>query len=736
MEFAARSDLFATTAAWTTQIVSLDFSDRDQTQSAQTHFVTGDYFAAAGVHMQLGTTLPVPSRADDGDGEMVAVISDAMWRDLFAESKDVIGRTLRVNTVLVRIVGVAPPTFNGLTASSSTRTLWMPLASRATVIRSTPQALIDRDSTFLSAVATLGDGVSMERASSTAKVISDHAVARMTPAADRRIRTSDVVPLRPSTELPENRDALFGSIVFGGAAFLVLLVACTNVSALVVGAGITRSQEIAVRLSLGASRARLVRQLITESCVLALLGGALGFAVYALATKLVANSVPDLQLAPDFTTAAFTLLIAISTGVVFGISPALHATRNGVAEVLKSGGSGGGASARTRLQSAFIVAQIAVTQPLLVGVGVMLTLVSHFGDHRVDESVSSHVVRIYVDHERTPIALHENFRAAMRDLETLPGITQVVSEPFGNGSASLSVLDDSRAGLVNDAPVTASIERARPGYFSLLGIPIVRGRDLVASDTVMRDIAVVIDSDLAHELWGNADPIGRRFRQVVQGKAMEHALCVVGVYDASRGTTRGTGRRAFAIDDGTWRDFSYLVRTTGPARPAIKQIRDRLRATIPQIPIDRIGTLEEAIADDERDVRNVGSGVAAAGGLVLLLASIGLSGVIGLALAQRRREIGIRVALGAVPNAVIKLLFRQGLRLGTLGLLIGLPLSVSALAVIRALTSADDGHWSDVNPALIGGLIAFAVLLVTSLATWLPARKAARVDPMIALRTD
>jgi predicted permease len=530
---------------------------------------------------------------------------------------------------------------------------------------------------------------------------------------------------------------VFVWIAFSVLDVLVLLLACTNVSALVVGAGVARSQEIAVRLSLGASRARIIRQLLTESCVLALAGAVAGMGFYRAFALIAANSVVGIDIAPDFATATVTLVVALATGILFGLSPALHATRAGVAEVLKSGGSAGGASARTRLQSSFIVAQIAVTQPLLIGVAVMLTLLVRQNERGVEASVTSRVIELGFDLRKAAPVTRTNLRAARRDLETLPGVERVVSDASGRELLDFAALADSRAGLIRETPIQVHLEEASAGYFTLLGVPIVRGRDLIPSDTVARDRAVLISTDVAHELFGNADPIGRRFSQTNHGKPLERAAVVVGVYDASRGTTRGPGRRVFAIDTSGWRDFAYLARTTGPARPLIRPIRERLRKTLPDLPVEYAETLQDAFAEEQRTMVQLGTGVGTAGALVLLLASIGLYGVIALAVAQRRREIGIRIALGAKPVEVVALLFRQGLRLSGLGLLIGLPLSILGLAAVgQVMVLTGDNGALPVNPTVIGVIIAATVTLVAAVATWLPARRAAVVDPMIALRAE
>jgi predicted permease len=737
MDIAARRDLFAATTAWTTEPVTIDFGDPQSASTAETHFVTDDYFAVAGVHIPVGTALPLAARADGSDGEMSAIVGDALWRDLLGGARDAIGRTIRVNESLVRIIGVAPPRFAGLEPSASRRTLWMPLASRATVMHGTRQSLLARDSTLLSAAALLADGTSVQRASATVRLISDRAVAQMPPAADGRVRATDVVPLRARTALPETNDVLFGSIVFGTIGVLVLLMVCTNVSALVLGAGVARSQEIAIRLSLGASRRRLVRQLVTESCMLALLGGVAGLAVFAAATRFIARIVPDLDVSPDLRTAVFTAVIAVSAGIICGLSPALHATRRGVADVLK-GGTGGSGAARRRLQSSFVGAQIAVTQPLLLAIAVLIALVMHQDDRPMSENVTTRIVRMRFDLRRATASDRTHLRAAFDGLAKSAGVDRVVAEAAGLDHLDFAPIGALQTDSSNAASIAVNIEGTDPGYFGILDVPIVRGRDVLPADTARRDLPVVIGSDVAHELWGNADPLGRRFRQVQHGAALERVAVVVGVYDGTKGTTRGNGRRVFTMARGDWRGSSYLVRTSGPAGAAIPALRDRLRAAVPQIPPAEIETLKDVITGERREVLRLGAAAAAGGAIVLLLASIGLYGVIGLAVAQRRREIGIRIALGARPKTVVGLLFRQGVRLAGIGMLVGLPFSIVGLVMLAQLVNGDGGGFASagVSPTAIGVAISLVVLVVASVATWLPARHAATVDPMMVLRAD
>jgi predicted permease len=737
MDVAQRSDLFSRTAAWSSDNVTIELGDEGSPTSARAEFITGDYFTTLGVRVAVGTTLPLPDRADGSDGEMAAVISDAMWQDFFGGAADVIGKTLRVNDARVKIVGVGPRRFIGATPSGQEHTMWMPLASRATVLRTSRTSLLSRDSTLVSGIALLAPDISASRASAAVGVIADRAIARMAPAPDHTTRTTDIVALRASNELPGNPDLMLNMLILVTSGLLVLLVACTNVSALVVGAGMARRHEIAIRLSLGASRARLVRQLVTESCVLAVLGGAAGLMLYAAIVHLLERQLPEIEIAPDLATVGFTLLFAIGTGILFGLSPALHATRSGVGEALKTGKSLGAAGGGGKLQSFFVVAQIAVTQPLLVGLAVMLAMVVQMSNKPAADPAMAKVLRLRFYLNDEPPARHARLRAAIRELEQLPGVVRTVRDAAGHQDLAFDVAPESRANLLRQEPANVSIEGVDPGYFGVLDVKILRGRDVELADSAARDMPVVIGSDYARELWGTADPIGRRFQQITHGEALPREAVVVGVFDAARGTTRGEARRVYTVDPADWRDFAFLVQTSAPAADLVPQIRSHLRERLPDIAIPYMQTLAQKMADDRRNVLAAGTVAGAAGALVLLLASIGLYGVIALAVTQRRREIGVRVALGAKPWKVVALLFANGLRLAAIGLAIGLPLSILTLRFVGGqMSAAFDAQALGISPPAIGVLIALAVLGVASFATWLPARRAARVDPMIALRSE
>jgi len=731
---AAHNAIFASVAGWVPDQMVLDLGDGSDPRAMRGHFVTPNYFPTLGVRPAIGPGLPAV-RTDDAPGaELAVVIAHSVWEELGADTA-VIGRIVRVNGIPVRVVGVAPRKFQGpLAGPDFGAYVWVPLEARAQLVRSTAYALANRDSTLLQAVARLTPGTTAAEATSVARVVA----AAWVPNDPRRARdafdySTDVVRLSGDTELlgPEY---VLGFLLAGTGALLILLITCTNVSALLVGAGVARRREIAIRLSLGASRRRLVRQLITESSLIALAGGALGLMAYWAIIRLLTWEYGDAGIGPDLGTVGFTALFALGTGIIFGLSPALHATRLDVSGALKDAGSG--ATSRSRLQRTFIVAQIGLTQPLLTGLVLVMGIArTEFGTARGDDPLADRVTRISFNaggngNTEAPNAKHVRIREVMDRVARLPGVERAVPEAFSFTVADVRVPAADRAsGPRADEVVRTRIEGAPPGYFAIRGIPLVRGRDLIADDTAGRDIPVLIGSDLARTFWGPADPIGRRLEMSSRSTAV-----VVGVFDTTRVPwSSGTGQ-VFTGHGSRWRKDTYLIRTRGPGTAIIPEVRQLVRAAIPDIPVYDIMTLEQLAREDRRGVMLV-SGSAAGGGLLaLLLASIGLYGVVALAVRQRHREIGIRVALGARPLQVITMFFASGLRLSVLGIVLGLPLSVAALHLLMSSIAA---RYLDTTWLVAGGVVvAIAVIVVASLATWIPARKAAGVDPLMAIRAE
>jgi putative ABC transport system permease protein len=511
-----------------------------------------------------------------------------------------------------------------------------------------------------------------------------------------------------------------------------------------VAAAVARRHEIAVRLSMGASRARILRQLVTESTVLALGGGLLGL---LLAWWILAYVRADagMDTTPDAGTFAFTLLFAVATGILFGLSPAVHATRGQLANALRE--SKIGATGRTRLQRVFVGAQIMLSQPLLVLLGVMISLVIYVYEPHAP-AMSSHVIKV----EFHPLQSTGGPGQRREAVDSL--VPRIAQRPEVRGA--LSEARPFEARYVIPADHDASVPRADsvmtfvqlvgapPGWFALVDIPILLGRDVSWSDTASAERAVVIGSDLARTLWGDAHPIGRRLLSPARPGAEEQsiALTVVGVYDASQRLTDAAweGENGYSTPHlitahaQRWRADEVLVRTHGPAEPFLPELQRYVREQAPSLAVTGMRTLAQIDAEEYAATLRISAIYAAAGAVALLLASLGLYGVVSLAVQQRIREIGIRIAVGGRPQAVARMFLASGVRVGAIGLMLGLPWSMAAVKLAKLQGAIEDAP--GVNVGVIGGVIALLLLGVSAAATWLPARRAAQVDPASTLRVD
>jgi predicted permease len=729
LALAERGETFSSLAGWVTQDVVLNPGDSIGPRGVGADFVTPNFFATIGVPLAAGPGF-VQQMPDDAD--MAVVVAHALAGELFGNPLLAIGKTLTVNEVPVRVVGVAPPRFQGAIPNGARPVLWLPVSARADIARTSPRWLTD--SAQLTLFGRLAPGVSREGATA----ITRQVLARALPDSAARLGMSRVQFVTTLRALPPlgDRDGLIGIAMVGLMGLLILLVACMSVSAMMVAAAVGRRQEIAVRLSLGASRWRVLRQLVTESSLLAIAGGSAGLLLYWWISTYLGRTQTMMQvdLSPDFGTFAFMLLVAVGTGLIFGLSPALHATRSGVASALRDSGSG--ATSRSRLQRGFVVAQIVFSQPLLIILAITLAEALHDGTPLSSE-VSQRVIRVGV----RPVEQSESEQRAT-------SVDSLVPRLASHGEV-ISVVPEARAftirNVVRPMPddsaaigAVVHLEGAAPGWFALRDVPIVLGRDVALADTAEADVPVVIGTTLARALWGDANPIGRVMPSPSPGsKRFDQdsiAMRVVGVYDSRHATTRGsTVERVFTAHGKEWRTDVLLVRTRGSAEHFLPELRQLIRDSAPSLPVASMLTLAHVNARERREAIQVTVGVAAAGGLALLLASLGLYGVVSLAVQQRRREIGVRIAVGAQPSRVAAMFLASGVRVGAVALCIGLPVS---LVAFRVLIAQGVLIVPRVNFWMVGLSIAAILMAVASAATWLPARQAARVDPAMTLRVE
>ena len=739
--FADRRDLFSEIAAYARQDVVLGGRDGTEARAVGAQFVTSNFFAVLRVPLAAGAGFARQANEVES-AEKTAVLSHAMATTLFGDPATAIGRSISVNEVLLRVVGVAPPKFQGAMRKMDDPALWIPLGARAEIAGVSPRWLAE--SPILYPFVRLAAGASREEATDVAR----RTVLSTLPDSAARVglaRTAEVMSMGAVPPGPDRLNSIMALIVLGTVGVLILVVGWMNVSSLMVAAAVARRQEIAVRLSLGASRRRLLRQLVTESTVLALAGGAAGLAMaWTTLTLLLKLGFGGVDVTPDVGTFTFALGVALVTGILFGLSPALHATRGEVGTAIRD--SGAGSTKQSKLQRTFVTAQIALSQPLLVLLGTLLWMLANDFDATVPE-----LGRRIIFVNASPIPRNGQPGQPMIELDSLmkriaehPEVVGVVPEgrQFDKGWVALPAKGSTAA--EEGIRTVVNLQGIAPGWFAMAEVPIIAGRDVSLSDTAgTAAIPVVVGSDLAKALWGDANPIGRTIG-APQLHSMEDAamvVMVVGVYDATGGVPGLSGIggggaedefRMYTARGKNWISDMMLVRTRGMAEPVVNDLRAFIRERAPSMPIESMETLAQMKADMNAESLQ-GAAMAMAGGIVaLLLTSLGLYGVVSLAVQQRTREIGIRIAVGANPAGVTQMFLRSGVRIAGIALLIGLPVTVAAMVVGQSTGIVNEGP----NFWLVGAGVSVVLLVVAGAATWGPARRASRVDPAIALRVE
>ena len=749
-----RRDIFSELAGWAVDDVVLDGQAADSAgpRAVDAHFVTPSYFRTVGVTLNAGRGF-VPNgdtvtSLSAGAADLSAVMGHQLAGQLYGSPAAAVGRRVLVNETPVRIVGVANERFEGAFKNNDAK-IFIPLSARPEILRVDKRVLEQVRSLLM--LGRLAPGATHEQATAFAQ----HVVTTSLPDSAARVgmaRTAYVKPMLappPGDGYQQFIIATVGITTIGG---LILLVGWMNVSSLMVAAAVARRHEIAVRLSLGASRLRMLRQLVTESTLLALGGGALGinlgwWLLTALA-KADGDGIEPVDVIPDTWTLLFIAGLSVVTGIIFGLSPALHATRVGVANALRD--SGAGTSTRARLQRFFVGAQIALSQPLFLLLGLIFSIVAgNFVPHAREMSKRVVVVSLRpLVKTGAPSQGVQAVDALVGRLRERPEIAGVVQDATGFDIRRIVVLDNdgaASAAQVDSVPTNVTVEGTAPGWFAMVEVPIVVGRDVQLADTVGAERNVVIGSDLAGRLWPGANPLGRRLASPpIPGLNGDSAtMTVVGVYDATKalpemtwnggGTSGDQMPRVYTAHGNAWRRDRILVRTPGPAESYLPELNRVLRAEIPSIPVVAVKTLEQMDEEAFKEMIQVSMLAGTGGVLALLLASLGLYGVVSLAVQQRTREIGIRIAIGALPSRVARMFLASGVRVSVIAMLIGLPLSVAA---VKVGISQGMIIGPETNVYAIAATIAALLFVVACAATWMPAHRASKVDPASTLRSD
>ena len=709
-------------------------------------YVTENYFDVLKVSALSGRTfvkeegqIPIP----------VVVLSEHLWRTRFDSDRSVIGRQLSLNGLGFTVVGVAPKNFIG-TEVGLNRELWVPLAMQP--VLNPPEAsrsadpvrnrFVERDSHWLAVFARLKPGVSREQAGTELTNVARHvAESYRGKVSAETLRSVQLLRMSGGMDPRDREEALPLAGIVMVVVALVLLIACANIASLLLARAAVRRRETAIRQALGATRPRLVRQWLTESILLGVAGGGLGLLLALWANQLLISylqttPLASLELGLDWRVLAFTLGVSVATGIVFGLAPALQASRLDIVMALKSEDAQRAGSRRSRLRAVFVTAQVTLSVVLLVGAGLFI---------RSLQSANTIDPGFRVDHALTiPINLGllryketegENFyRNLLARVEAQPGVERASLVRFaqlGFSFAQFQVFAAGRASGKTDEGISTGFNVVGPNYFKTMETPLLRGRDFTEADRKGAPDVVVLNQTLAATLWPGEEALGKRVS--ISGPAGPF-LEVVGVARDGKYRSLGEAPHPYIYQpllQSYDPKMTLVVRTTGPPQSVATAMREQIRTLEANLPVADVKTLR-----DQLDLSLFPSRVAAwtlggFGVLALLLAAIGIYGVVSYSVAQRTREIGVRMAMGAREKDVLRLVLGEGLFVIAVGLALGLLLAAAATRVIAGLLYGVEAT----DPLTFAGvplLLGFVALV----ASYIPARRATKVDPLVALRYE
>jgi len=734
LDLRARTDI-GEIVAWTEAAASLELNG--QVEQVYGMLASGNYFPVLGVRPALGR-LFTPDEDRVPDEHPVAVLSFAFWQSRFGSDSSLIGRSVDLNGHPFTVIGVTPKGFTS-TYSAFAPAFYAPLMMQAQLL-ARPGISMSRGHSNLKLTARLKPGVTRDQAQAAFSVF-DRQLEAAYPETGQTSKVANLgLEVAPVGTYPSNM--LIG--LLGVAALMlgivgsVLLIACANVAGMLLARATVRRREMAVRLAVGATRGRLIRQLLTESTLLFLVAGTSGMLLTLWLTRLVAAipvpvAIPfALDTQVDWRVLGFTLVLALGTGIVFGLAPALEAARTDLQSALKDVASAGGGR-RSRIRQAFVVGQVSLSLVLLVGAGLFARAL-RYGQTVYPGRDPETVLTATLNPEPLGYTAPQArllYQRLTENLEALPGVEAVSMARgvhIGMGWANTSM-------AVEDAPELGDMQTetnvVAPRYFETLGVRLVSGRDFTSTDREGSPRVVIINEAMVRRFWPNASPLGKRVR-FGDDKWAE----VIGVVEDGRHRIAGQAAppfvyRAYLQISSESPDMTLVLRFRGDKAGVLADLRRETKALDARLPLQSPMTLAAAVETVTLPWRVAGSIAQGFGILGLALAALGIYGLVAYTVSQRTREIGVRVALGAGPRDIRQLVVGHGVRLAVFGVAIGLALS---FAVTRALSAFLFGISASDPLTYIGTATVLAMVAVA--ASYIPARNAGRTDPLVALRQD
>ena len=726
IDYRKQRHLFSEVAAISTDDFNLTGVDRPE--RLQCGEATSGLFAVLGIQPILGRVFTYEE--DQPGKNQVVLLTQGLWKRRFAGDPGVLGRTVHLNGKPYTVVGIVPSLLQWFAPLDA----WIPTAF-------TPEQMspAERTNQFLFILARLQPGVSVERAragmAAFGRALAKKFPVEYPPSTGWGIRVDSLNELLVG-------DVRGGLLVLLAAVGFVLMIACANVANLSLARAAGRMRELSIRAALGAAKSRIARQMLTESVMLGLLGGAAGVLLGSWGVGLLVNSGPQQlprldEVSIDGRVLAFTAAIALLTGVLFGLAPVMQVAAGNLHDLLKQGARGASGSLRRhRTRSALVIVEVALSLVLLVGAGLLLRSFASLA--KVDpgfraQNVLTFGVSLPPANYRTQAQTSGFFHALLERVARLPGVSTagaVNPLPFSGSNSSGSLKIEGYKVPAGGTPPHVDQRVVSPGYFKAMGIPLLRGRLITDSDGEGAPVAVLVDEALAREYFKNQEPVGQHVRRGDEGWAT--VVGIVGhVQHSALDNTQRKATLYWSFLQKPAQSIQFVVHTAGDPMRLVNGIQHEVARIDKDVPIFDVKTMDRRVAESLANRRFAAWLLAAFSSIALLLAAVGLYGVMAQSVLQRSREIGVRMALGAQSGDVLRMILRQGAILAAAGLIAGTAAALGLTSLMKSLLFGI----KPADPLTFGG-VAGLLLVVALTAAYLPARRATRLDPVTTLRDE